>query len=199
MLTSLPSVFLSLFVIHLFSWSDVAFIVFFPSIFNVQKSSPVCICLHSYRLLVVFISTLHFFHFLPAAMHAVSCCRWFLVQLWSFSLSHLVDSYHLFVCPFERFKQYLFSHDLHSWSSPLPWNLLKTHNKFISTCTGLSNRVLFNWNSNDFSHIRFCPIIFHSVICAPFSTVHTQSSIHYQCPFSSPDHGMESFDSRKLH
>lgn len=154
-LTCLPSEFLSLFGIHVLFLRRHCLCRVFP--FNLQCAEVIA-CLHlltSYHFLMVSISTLHFVHFLSAGLHAISGCWWFHVQSCSFSLSHysfllpelrsvdhfrtrsgrLIISLYNSLCPFDRFKQYLFSHYFHCWSNPLSWNLQKTHTKFISTCT----------------------------------------------------------------
>lgn len=111
----------------------------------------------------------------------------------------LIISLYNSLCPFDRFKQYLFFHYFHCWSNPLSWNLQKTHTKFISTCTFFPNQTLFEWNSYGFSHTHFCSIFVHSVNYTAFPTVaYTQNSIHCQCLSTSPDHGMELFYSKKI-
>lgn len=65
--------------------------------------------------------------------------------------------------PFDRLKQYLFSHYFLCCSNPLSWNLQKTHTKFISTCPVFPNRAPFEENSYGFSHTHFCSVFVHSV------------------------------------
>lgn len=104
----------------------------------------------------------------------------------------LIISLYNSLCPFVRFKQYLFSHYFHCWSNPLSWNLQKTHTKFISTCTFFPKPntfwVEFLWFLSHTLLLHLCS--FCKLHCFSNSRLHTeQHSLSVSIHKSRPWHG----------
>lgn len=141
MLTCLPSVSLSLLAIHVsFSETTLSLSCFSPSICNAQKSSPLCICLHRiislwFPFLLYIFSTSFLLACTPSQAVGVFVCSlapsFFPIVALSLlpklqSVDHFrtrsgrfVISVYNSLCPFDRFKQYLFSHYFHCCSNLL--------------------------------------------------------------------------------